>query len=601
LKVDEVRAAVDAFRERTAHGYSSEDCFPPWYLQQEIHLSDTQAIAQSAETKKGYDFGIDAFYVDTSSTPKLVLVQAKYSDNLNLIRNGFRDLARSIPEVRRALESIETEEPRQNKVLVNLRAVMNNLDSKVRKKVELVFCVIHLNAEDSVIRAERTKTARNDLAEAVRTIFRNRVSLIRDVGPVEMGPTQQVVAPPSRTTLRVLSPVLYETETGAKMYMGLGVLSELVELYRMRKDDLFSRNVRYYLYSKRNTEKGPAAKMREALKLTCVDRVADPRLFALNHNGVTLHASDVDEMRDGLSMSDPFVLNGCQTIKNAYLFRHASIYRDKIDKKRWNEVRVPLKIVISSDSNLVTNITINNNRQNSISPAALRANDPVQLRLEESFRKRGIFYERQEGAYTNVENTSPELLQEEYENTRGTYVDMVDLGRSLAAVAGEISRAEHPNELFESDKGYSTCFSPKRVSSITLMTFLQNLHDVTGVILKKDLGLKPREDTTQGPRPSRFKYQTMCLLVRYLAKERMSRFVSQWGDGLYGDAMWGWNFRREVASKLRRGSGIRKYLAERFMRISQNKAEIIRQEFERAEKELKLTHSIDPFDVFKNL
>lgn len=586
-----------AFREKTAHGQALEDCFPPWYLQQEAHLSDTQAIAQSAESKKGYDFGVDAFFITAAANgPKLVLVQAKHTDNLRQIANGFRDLARSLEELKKAIRLLESEEPRQNKVLVNLRAAINRLDQQARENLELDFRVIHLNTEDRIIVGERTKVATEELQDALKATFPDNDKTIRDVGPADMGERQIVVPRPTKTTLHVISPKIYETDSGAKMYVGLGALNDLVDLYQIRRDDLFSRNVRYYLRSEKNTEKGPAGKMRDTLKHTCVDNDLDPKLFALYHNGVTLHASGVEEVEGGLSMSEPYVLNGCQTIKNAYLFRYASNYRDRIDNARWGEVHVPLRVVSTSDQTLVTTITINNNRQNSISYAALRANDPIQLKLEERFRDKAIFYERQEGAYSNIENSSPELLEDEYENTRGTYVDIVDLARSLAAAAGELSRAEHPGELFESEAGYASVFSAKRIQSITFLTFLQNLHDVMGVVLKKDLDLS--QDNNHGPRPSRFKYQTICLLVRYLAKDRMADFVSKWGDALYGNK---WEFREEVAKKLRYGAGIRTFLAQRFMKITENSSKAIQEEFDQAERELRLSKNIDPFDAFRDV
>jgi hypothetical protein len=55
----------------------------------------------------------------------------------------------------------------------------------------------------------------------------------------------------------------------------------------------------------------------------------------------------------------------------------------------------------------------------------------------------------------------------------------------MAAAAGEISLALLPNDLFESDAAYERCFSERRLRSIVFLTFLQNLFDTVGLVLKK--------------------------------------------------------------------------------------------------------------------
>ncbi len=96
--------------------------------------------------------------------------------------------------------------------------------------------------------------------------------------------------PPDHNDLSVVSYGEFPTGDGTNMHTPIGRLADLVELYRTRRDHLFSKNVRYYLHSKRNTEKGPAGKMRETLKHICIDKTLPPEQFALFHNGVTIYA-----------------------------------------------------------------------------------------------------------------------------------------------------------------------------------------------------------------------------------------------------------------------------------------------------------------------
>jgi hypothetical protein len=261
-------------------------------------------------------------------------------------------------------------------------------------------------------------------------------------------------------------------------------------------------------------------------------------------------------------------------------------------------VAVSIRVIEAPDGSdenkaLIRNVTINNNRQNAMSVSAFRANDPIQLELEERFRKVAIFYERQEGAFQNLEMASPEVLEEDYENSRGLCVNMVDLGRCLAAAAGEIGLANHPGDLFESDAAYDRCFSRKRLTSIPYLVCLQNLDDVLGVILKKDLNLNPKG---AGPRPARLKYYTLCLCVRYMAKAGLKEVVREFGGALQGKKH---AFRNEIGRILRsKNSGIRDELSKRFMSLEAGDAATMNDAWERCQNTLHLRKNIDVFDAF---
>lgn len=382
------------------------------------------------------------------------------------------------------------------------------------------------------------------------------------------------------------------------MHYGIGYLSELVDLYNFRRDDLFSKNVRYFLKSKKNTEKGPSAEIRATLKQISVDgaKALEPELFAFYHNGVTMFARAVEITPDGLQLRDPFVLNGCQTIKTAFNFLHAARLQSKIDIERWNRIAVPVRVITTRDEGLINTITINNNRQNAISYAALRANDPVQIRLEERFRAAKVFYQRQEGAHANLEDSNPEIFEDDYANSLGQYVEIVELARSIAAVAGEIEMAKSPSHIFESEAAYQRCFSNKRLSSIVFLTFLQNLHDLIFVVLKKDLNLKP---TDYGPKPSRLGYYVMCLLVRYLAKYKYHNDVVEFGQVLWGRSS---QFRIWVTKILDNyHSGIKRVIDEKFLSLPDSRTESLNESFRRAEASLYLKETIDVFEIFKDL
>lgn len=200
------------------------------------------------------------------------------------------------------------------------------------------------------------------------------------------------------------------------------------------------------------------------------------------------------------------------------------------------------------------------------------------------------------GAFAELEETNPGLIEADYPNTYGGYVNVEDLARCLAATAGEFDFAHSPSHIFEYDAAYQRCFSVKRLASTVLLTFLQNLHDVLSVVLKKDLGLEHEGD---GPRPARLTYYAMCLLMRYIAKTQEDEIVLEYGDAIYGKD---YAFRQEVAKRLDNyHSGIKGVLKERFMSLPEARAESLRTAFRKAEGAVHLKNTLDPFETFKEL
>ncbi len=135
MNSNQLRAAVQSFRDSSGHGQSTPHCFAPWYLSKQFEVAAVQAITQSSDGN--YDFGLDAFHLNDSSPPTLVLVQAKFTSSLTLIAKGYADLGRALVELSRHIDGIATEAPIQNGVLRNLRARLNHLTQEARKSLRV--------------------------------------------------------------------------------------------------------------------------------------------------------------------------------------------------------------------------------------------------------------------------------------------------------------------------------------------------------------------------------------------------------------------------------------------------------------------------------
>lgn len=612
LTAEAVRQEVAAFRRKYGTGRADEDCFPAWYLHNKHRLNPVDAIMQTADgsdgTRKGYDFGLDAFHVLTgASEPVLLLIQAKFTDGMGALSTALRDLIRALPRIGEALKAAPSTATRENRVLVALRDRLREMDEDARSKITLRFEILHLSEADDLVIRNNTQRAYDDLRQELAddTTLENWSYDIVFVPPSRMG---DVIPPPMRPSSTwhplELNAVPLQARIGERdvtMYSGIGSLADVVELYNKRRADLFAKNVRYFITTKQNEERGPAGKIKDALRLMCVPKkgieALDPALFAFHHNGITIFARDLRRDDTGVhEIRDPYVLNGCQTVRSAYDFRYDARSSKAVDDDRWRQVRVPIRIITTQQEALIREITISNNRQNKIEPSALRANDEIQLGLEQQFERVGIFYERQKGAFNELlrSNSARAAL---FHNTNNRTVTIDTLGRCLGAVSAEFEYAHSPSHIFESDQIYKGVFAPTRLQSTALLVFLQNLHDVLPAILKSDLGLE--QSNPKGPRKSRLLYYTMCLLVRYLAKNEMSDFVGLYGTKLLGRKE---SFRRDVAKHLgnrysRIQSGLRDYL----LPLESTSAEGMRDAFRRAAYNLALRDNIDVFAAFARL
>ena len=154
----------------------------------------------------------------------------------------------------------------------------------------------------------------------------------------------------------------------------------------------------------------------------------------------------------------------------------------------------------------------------------------------------------------------------------------------------------HANDIFERDAAYDRCFNQRTLCSIILLTFLQNLMNIVPLVLKRDAGLDWSASRVKANRVSR---HVLCLLMRYLAKNRRKDVLVEFGQQLWAKSMeWG----EEVAKHLDNyHSGIKAQIKDKFMSIEEANAENINSAFRRIAAALHLGDQIDIFETFKSI
>lgn len=525
MRAEDVREAVQEFYTRHAvGGRMAEDSFPAWWLHQEFELAPGDAAACSSSGS--YDHGLDGFHLEPGSDGRVTLhlIQAKFTNSRHQIREGMRGFRRTLEHLASVLDGGYSNSV-ENTVWVRLRA---RLEQQPPDALVIHCRVLHLAEVDEDTLLAESKAERSDFVEAAEAIFPDTTVRLSLTGPQAIGKPKVAVVPAAQRGLTFRG--IDSTEGSHQLFIGLGKLADLVRLYDETGDMLFSKNVR--LFNFRAAEKGPARHLRDTLRKICVgtdETRTVPLHFTLFHNGVTLHATSAERDGDMLRVRRVGVLNGCQTVKSAWMFRNDRTLRGRIDQEAWDSIDVPLRVVRTTDEELVRLVTVSNNRQTAIRPSGFRANESVQLELSERFRQEHIFYERQEDAFQNLRKASPATLEKEYANSFDAPLKMEDLAQALAcvSVSPALSVAAKVGDLFESPL-YDRLFARENLEALPLLVFSTN------VLRCVHLALKDTREKTRRLEPmvaSKFKFLATRALVRWVVRQQ-PELVEEYGTSV---------------------------------------------------------------------
>jgi hypothetical protein len=142
--------------------------------------------------------------------------------------------------------------------------------------------------------------------------------------------------------------------------------TELVALEGIADQSVFAFNVR-----------GPLGKTQVNRDIvSSINNPSSHKLFPLFHNGITVIAKQLDTNSEKISVSDYFVVNGCQSITALFDNRY----------KITSDLRVLAKFIkMDPASSVAEMITRFSNNQNGVRPRDFKANHPIQIRLQNEF------------------------------------------------------------------------------------------------------------------------------------------------------------------------------------------------------------------------
>jgi cold shock CspA family protein len=134
------------------------------------------------------------------------------------------------------------------------------------------------------------------------------------------------------------------------------------------------------------------------IRETIMDQESNDR-FALLNNGVTIVARDISKIGATFRLKDYQIVNGCQTSHILYL------NRQYLTDKSY----LPLKLIVTDDSDVINEIIQGTNRQTEVKLEAFESLAPFQKKLEELYlalgrdRDKPLYYERRSKQYDHLE------------------------------------------------------------------------------------------------------------------------------------------------------------------------------------------------------
>jgi hypothetical protein len=432
------------------------DYFGLVYLENEFNVPRDEAVNFVAFG--GNDYGVDGFYFDRERR-NFYLFQFKYSESYTLFKGSFQRL------IDAGMERIfggQTQDAQKNDLLEQIHSSLLENQAVIDKVyIHFVFMGDPADAERSSVLDKLREDLENKrhlldkhFGKQVTLVIEFRSGKAKKTGAVSHQRTSRTYPVELADCLSSVGP------QGQHMLIGFVRLVDLHGMYVEMRQRFFERNIRSAL-----PEEGAVNRALErAYRRIVMDGKDEPSVFTFDHNGVTFAAEKAEKLDGTYCVTEPRLLNGAQTITTLARFieKNADNPLFKANRSRLESMRVICKIITEAADEFIVRVTVNNNRQNPVEPWNLRANDMIQLELQDKFRDDlQIYYERQEEAF---ENLSSEDL-DDIGIAAGKPIEMLKLTQTFLVVDGEIDKTAWMRRVFEDDRIYDQVFNQNRLRS----------------------------------------------------------------------------------------------------------------------------------------
>jgi len=435
-----------------------ENFFAPLFIAK-MHDRDVDDVLQNCIYGDN-EIGIDGYYIEKEAK-NLYLYKFEWTHNPDNFKDAFKLL------VNGGLKSILTEYDGSSLEMSWLDRLHYTLE-EYRDAISKVYIRFVFNGD--VEKAHQSKllgSLREDLESKKYLIDQYFKSdaiqfIIEYLSNTE---TSRLQASKTKKThkysLDFISSGVITAPGGESVHLGFVTMDSLRAMHEEMKHRLFEKNIRYSLDENKPTNRA----IKKTLKDILVDKTVAPEYFTFNNNGVTLYVENLAINDSRLTVVEPRVLNGAQTIATYSRFIEEFGKKESISSR----IKVLAKIIENGSSAFVTSVTIANNKQNPVDAINLRATDEIQFEFEDKFRNDlGIFYERQERAFVNF--SDDELEEMGINETKE--LGIRKLAQTFLAIQGEIDKMSRLSEVFETDTLYHNTFHPDYLATDSRLLIL---------------------------------------------------------------------------------------------------------------------------------
>lgn len=336
------------------------------------------------------DCGIDAIVIDeeTETHPHIYFFQSKYYQAEDAFTRVFEGNA--LEKIQSAVNDFVLEgrinSSYQNEQLVDKLHSVKNLSNK-NPIYTIVFCS---NSK------EPAKAAKTRLEDFIRQANRAAAGEYLTAEYVHLERiAQDLIAPiqQAKIDLEVQISGKYLTEdTGdVRLFVAAVEANDLVSLVDTYGDDLFERNVRGLLKSNNEVNK--------SIFQTATGQ--ESPYFIYMNNGLTITCEKFTHTpitnSPTLKISNAQIVNGQQTAR--------SLYKAFKEKKLKSDVKVLVRLVETTDPELLMQIVEATNSQTKVTSRDLHSNDHIQKLIERHLVTKGYFYEARANKYKGKETS----------------------------------------------------------------------------------------------------------------------------------------------------------------------------------------------------
>lgn len=229
-----------------------------------------------------------------------------------------------------------------------------------------------------------------------------------------------------------------ETTGFAGFVNGNELLVNLIDNEGNFKSHLTEGNVRFFL--------GEDKKINSSIIDTALDEIKASNFWAMN-NGLTIIGDSIVPLdAKGYSVTNPQIVNGCQTIHCLY-FAYSKDRKNSLPQT----LKVFVKLVKTENPDTQTDIISATNSQNPVKSASLKANDNIQRNIEKHLIEVKIYYERRDNFYKRQGITGNKVI------------GLLKMAQIIHTVVNKesIVAANDTTTLFDTETKYNSIFNDK--------------------------------------------------------------------------------------------------------------------------------------------